>query len=381
MMHVLWGELTVSSIAFNVKSSIWDVVPSGLRFISEHDVGAVVPLEESPHSLGEHPCALVIWTLVEPMVEWALETVCPSCDVSWEFPLESWNNVVEWKGVGAQVNPSRVGSKNGQSVSWPETVMLVPAGNVWLSFVHVSDEILNVEFKSSESIFLLNVLLENSGPLFAGNIIGDMLIGFGNITFIINNLLGDMDVALKFLVRLIKSMVKWTSLKVNHSSASLHVVDSGSESNLGSEAVTSKSGHGKLLLIHKSDDVCRDILHGKALVVIGITHVSVVEKPHISNVQNLALLHFKELLEVFRWLDKVTEPNHGWEIWFFALQKGTSELHRIGITFQLGLYLLNQIKKNHLLELIILNWFDKMLCLLDYNTLESMFILLLININ
>ena len=200
MMDVLWDELSMSSIALNVEASVWDVVPSCLRFISEHHVGTVVPLEPSPESLGKHPGALVIWTLVEPMVKWALETVGPSTDVPWEFSLQSWDHVVEGEGIGGEVNPSGVSSEDSQGVSWPESVMLVPAGNVWLVLLHVSDEVINVEFESSESIFLLDVLLENRGPLFTGNIIGDMLIGLGNITFIINNLLSDMDVALELLV-------------------------------------------------------------------------------------------------------------------------------------------------------------------------------------
>lgn len=302
MMDVLWDELSMSSIALNVEASVWDVVPSSLRFISEHHVGTVVPLQPSPESLGKHPGALVIWTLVEPMVKWALETVGPSTDVPWEFSLKSWDNVVEGKGIGGEVNPSGVSSEDSQGVSWPESVMLVPAGNVWLVLLHVSDEVINVEFESSESIFLLDVLLENSSPLLAGNVLVNMLIGCGNVMLMINALLSNSHVALKLLVRLVETVVKRSSLKVDHTGASLHVVDSGGKSNLGSESVPSKSGHGDFLFIHKPDNVCRDVLHLEAAVMVGVAHVSIVEQPHVSNVQNLAVLHFEELLEVFRWL-------------------------------------------------------------------------------
>ena len=111
MMDMLWNVLTVSGIALNIESSIWDVVPSSLGLISEHDVGSVVPLQPSHHSLREHPGAHVIWSLVQPMVQWGLETVSPSADVSWELTLESWNDVVELKGIGSEMNPSGVSSK------------------------------------------------------------------------------------------------------------------------------------------------------------------------------------------------------------------------------------------------------------------------------
>jgi len=327
MMDMLWCVFSVSSIALNIESSIWDIVPSGLRFVSKHNVGTIVPLEPSPKSLGKHPGAHVIWTFMEPMVEWALETVSPSTDVSWEFALESGNHVIELQGVSAQMNPSRVGSEDSQSVSWPESVMLMPAGNIWLFLLHISDKVINIEFESSKAVFLLNVLLENSSPFFAGNIVVDMFSGSLNIKLSVNNLLGNSNVALKFLIRLVESVVKRSSLKVNNSCASLHVVDSGGKSNLGSESVASESCHSNLLIIHKSNNVCRDVSHSEALVMVGVTHVSVVNEPHISNIEDLAIFLLEELLEVFRWLNEVTEPNHGWEIGLLSLQESTSKLN------------------------------------------------------
>jgi hypothetical protein len=158
MMDMLWNELTMSGVALDIESSVWDVVPSSLGLISEHDVGSVVPLQPSHHSLREHPGAHVIWSLVQPMVQWRLETVSPSADVSWELTLESWNDVVELKGIGSEMNPSRVSGEQAQGISWPETVVLMPASNIWLSLLHVFDEIINIEFESSAIIFLQNIL-------------------------------------------------------------------------------------------------------------------------------------------------------------------------------------------------------------------------------
>jgi hypothetical protein len=34
MMNMLWVVLSMSSVLFNIKSTVWDVIPSCLRFIS-----------------------------------------------------------------------------------------------------------------------------------------------------------------------------------------------------------------------------------------------------------------------------------------------------------------------------------------------------------
>lgn len=260
MVDVFWGVLSVPGVALNVETSIWNVVPSGLRFISEHNVAAIVPLEPSPHSLGKHPGGSFIWALVKPMVERGLETFSPGADVSWELALKSWNDVVEWKGVGAKVDPSGVGGEEGKSVSWPETVVLMPAGNVWLLFLHVGNKVVNIELEGGQGVFLLEVLSENRGPLFAGDVIINVFVGACDVHLLIEDLLSDMNVGLKLLVRLVESMVERTALKVDHTSASLHVVDSSGQSNLGSESMTSEGGHSDLLFVHKSNDVGRDFL-------------------------------------------------------------------------------------------------------------------------
>jgi len=68
MMDVLWGIFTMSGVGFDTESSIWYVKPSGLRFVSEHHVGTIVPLEPSPHLVGESPSVFLIWSLMEPVI-------------------------------------------------------------------------------------------------------------------------------------------------------------------------------------------------------------------------------------------------------------------------------------------------------------------------
>jgi hypothetical protein len=58
-------------------------------------VGTIGVLEPSPHSLGEHPDMIVIWTFMKPMVQRTLKVVGISVDVTWEFTLETWDDIVE----------------------------------------------------------------------------------------------------------------------------------------------------------------------------------------------------------------------------------------------------------------------------------------------
>jgi hypothetical protein len=67
--------------------------------------------------------------------------------------------------------------------------------------------------------------------------------------------------------------------------------------------------------------------HIKALVVVRISHVSVIEHPNISHIEDFAIFLSKEFLEVFSWLNEITEPKHGWEIVSLSLQELTSKLN------------------------------------------------------
>ena len=62
-------------------------------------MGAIGVLKPSPHSLREHPDMVIIWTFMKPMVQWTLEIVGIDVDITWELSLESWDDIVELKGV------------------------------------------------------------------------------------------------------------------------------------------------------------------------------------------------------------------------------------------------------------------------------------------
>ena len=80
-MDVLWAELTVSGVLFNIEATVWNVVPSSFSFISEHDMGTIGALEPSPESVLKSPGVEIIRTFVEPMVEWALKLLGESVNI------------------------------------------------------------------------------------------------------------------------------------------------------------------------------------------------------------------------------------------------------------------------------------------------------------
>ena len=51
VMNVLRSVLTMSCVGDGVETTIGDPVPSGLRLVSEEDVGTVLPSEPSVHLL------------------------------------------------------------------------------------------------------------------------------------------------------------------------------------------------------------------------------------------------------------------------------------------------------------------------------------------
>jgi hypothetical protein len=137
-MHMLRVEFTVACILFDIETSVRNVVPSSLRFVSEKNVSSVVPFQPSPHSLRQLPSAIMIRSFVEPMVERALKVVGMSVDVARELSLKTRHNVVESKSISRQVHPSGVSSKQSESLSWPKTIAFMPAGNIWGIALHVS---------------------------------------------------------------------------------------------------------------------------------------------------------------------------------------------------------------------------------------------------
>ena len=68
-----------------------------------------------------------------------------------------------------------------------------------------------------------------------------------------------------------------------------------------------------------------------------MAHVSDVEQPHISDIKNFGVLLGEEILEVFSWLDQITEPQHSRQIWSLALEELTSDLYFVSVCLVLGL--------------------------------------------
>lgn len=101
--------------------------------------------------------------------------------------------------------------------------------------------------------------------------------------------------------------------------------------------MSSISGHSQFLLVHKSSDISRDVLHLKAFVMVRVAHVSVVHEPYVSDIKNLFALAFKELLKVGRGFNKIREPKHCWEVRVLALEESSSEVDGMSRRLLLGL--------------------------------------------
>ena len=112
MVDVLRIILAMSRVCVVVNSTIWQEVPASLRFVSKQHVRTVVPSKETIHALGKLP-RVTLGILVHPMSHRALKSVSVSIDQTRELAFESREHIVEWKGVGCEVHPSRVGCEKG----------------------------------------------------------------------------------------------------------------------------------------------------------------------------------------------------------------------------------------------------------------------------
>ena len=72
--------------------------------------------------------------------------------------------------------------------------------------------------------------------------------------------------------------------------------------------------------------------------MIRVAHISVVQKPHVSEVLDLVVLSVEELLEVLAGLHQVGEPDHRRQVCMSSLQEGASQLHFVGILLVSCLY-------------------------------------------
>jgi NTP pyrophosphatase (non-canonical NTP hydrolase) len=73
-------------------------------------------------------------------------------------------------------------------------------------------------------------------------------------------------------------------------------------------------------------------------MMVRVTKISVVEKPDVSDIEDLVLGVIEEFGEVFSWLNEVTEPNHSWKIGPSAWEESTTELNTLGVLLTSSLY-------------------------------------------
>lgn len=98
-------------------------------------------------------------------------------------------------------------SEQSKGVSWPETVVSVPGGDVGCSLSHVGSEVRNIEFPSTVSALVFEVLDEYLCPLGTGDIFVEMLSSLGEFHVGNIHISGDTNVSLKFLISLVMGMV------------------------------------------------------------------------------------------------------------------------------------------------------------------------------
>jgi len=125
-------------------------------------------------------------------------------------------------------------------------------------------------------------------------------------------------------------VVQWATLQIDNTSKPIKIVDGSCSGNLGSEAVAANRGERNLLLVHESNNIVAKVVHVVGWVVVRAALVSVIKKPHISHGRNLVFRVIEEFREVFRWFDKLWQPDHRWQIFTLALQEGALELNVFG---------------------------------------------------
>ena len=73
------------------------------------------------------------------------------------------------------MHPSGVSGEDGKCLSWPQTVVFVPASDIRLTELHVAVESINVHFPLDRTTSVLEILLKNLCPLFAFNVLSNKL--------------------------------------------------------------------------------------------------------------------------------------------------------------------------------------------------------------
>ena len=109
----------------------------------------------------------------------------------------------------------------------------------------------------------LDVLKNDASPLGVRNAVSDLLDCLLSVEVLDAEVLADLDVLCKLLVRLVVLVIEGTAVEADNSGESVGVVDGCGGCNLGSETVTADRRHRDLVLIHKSHNVIRGVLHNK----------------------------------------------------------------------------------------------------------------------
>lgn len=82
------------------------------------------------------------------------------------------------------------------------------------------------------------------------------------------------------------SVIQRATIQEHDTGESVHVVHGSNSGNLGTEAMSTDRCESDLLLIHEPDNIVAHIVKIERVVVVGISKVAIVEKPHISMVQD-----------------------------------------------------------------------------------------------
>ena len=75
-------------------------------------------------------------------------------------------------------------------------------------------------------------------------------------------------------------------------------------------------------------------LEPEALVMIGVTKVSVVEEPDIADVEDFVVGACEELSEVLGGLEEISEPDHGGQVGASAFEEVPPQLDLVSVLLQ-----------------------------------------------
>lgn len=217
-MHVLRSVFTDNTTLR--LSSIRDEVPTGLTLVSEKHVGTIVPSQPSPHLLGKVPHSF-FRLFVDPVGHGTFQIITVSVNLTRELTLESWENIIEGESVSGKVNPARVCCKKSKSLTGPETLGVTPFCDIGALFLGIGSKILNIEVPVKGTTFLVQVLLKNTKPLLAVNVLFKGLVDLISVQYVKVKCGSKLDVASKLVPCLVVLVLKRTTFKLNNTSESV----------------------------------------------------------------------------------------------------------------------------------------------------------------